>query len=313
MDTMRSRVGIAGLAVVAAAGVATVAGGAAQASLTPEDNCLVAATVTPGKVAINPAAGNGPYTIPVDGRVRWQAALTAPEPTEPRAFHGGLAIIAPGGFDDLFGGLLEFRSWSSRKSTSVASDDAERYNLPAWTPRGVDIPVRGFQRDPLGGCRGEILVRVEGGRFESPLAWIAVGGTLFWLGATLLAGKLRDEPHRLFCVGVVLPAFVFGWLLALARSSSGGEPALVGLVFAVIAVILTLALNRQSWAVDFWGGHPALGWIGGLMLGVFVSLDLFVFGVVRLDSALLVFPPLLGMIAGLAMAWWTPFHGREYA
>ncbi|MGH9024912.1 MAG: hypothetical protein ACRDWD_02170 [Acidimicrobiia bacterium] len=299
--------------MVAAAGVGALFVLPSDASLIPKGNCTVTASVTPGKERIDPARGDGPFTIPVDGRVEWQAALTAPMPIEPRAFHGQLSVVAPGGFDETFEGLLEFRSWSSRRSSSVSSDDAERYNLPSWTPRGVDIPVRGFQRDPLGGCRGEILVRIKGGRFDSPLAWVAVGGTLFWLAATLLAGKLRDEPHTLFCVGVVMPAFVLGWLVAMARSSSGGTPVVVGLVCAVVAIIVTLALNRQSWASDFWGGHPALGWVAGLLLGLFVSLDLFVFGIVRLDSDALLYPPLFGIIGGLTMAWWTPFHGREYA
>jgi hypothetical protein len=309
----RAAIAVASTAVVAAIGVGALLIPPADASLTPPGNCEVGASVARGRVEIDAARSDGPFTVPVDSRISWLASVNAPPPTEPRAFNGALSVDAPGGFDQLLEGLLEFRSWSNPRSTTVASGGSEAYDLPSWTPRGVDIPITGFQRDPLGSCRGEILVRIEGDRFASPLAWVAVGGTIFWLAATLLAGKLRDEPHQLFCVGAVLPAFVFGWLLAMARSSSGRTAVVVGVVVAAAAVIASLALSRQSWARDFWGGHPVLGWIGGLLVGLFVSLDLFLFGVVRLDSTALIVPPLLGILGGLAIAWWTPFHGREYA
>jgi hypothetical protein len=307
------RAGVATAGILIAGATTLLLASRSDASLTPRGRCTVLATVTPGNVKIDPAQSEGPFTVPREGRVRWLAALTAPEPAEPRAFRGALAVVGPGGLDDLLEGPFEFREWSNPGSRRIADGGGERYELPSWTPRGVDIPVRGFQRDDLGGCRGEILVRVEGGRFDSPLAWIAVGGTLFWLGGTLLAGKLRDEPHRLFCVGAIGPAFLVGWLLALSRGSTGGTPLVWGLVLAGIALVGTLAVGRQEWARDFWGGHPALGWVAGLALGIFVSLDLFVFGIVRLDSGVLLVPPILGMLVGLAMAWWTPFRGRSYA
>jgi hypothetical protein len=311
---MPGRAGVAvACAAIGAAAVVTLFVLPSGASLTPADNCAVVGTVTPGRVRIEPAQSSGPFTIPLDGRVNWAATLTAPPPTEARAFDGALAIVGPGGFDSMFEGLLEFRTWSNDKSRRVQDAGIERYDLPSWSPRGVDIPIHGFQEDPLGGCRGEILVQIEGGRFESPLAWVAVGGTFFWLAVTLLAGKLRDDQQGLFCLGIVIPAFLLGWLLAIARSSTGGTPLVLGLVFALVAIVASIALRRQTWALDFWGGHPALGWFGGLLLGFFLSLDLFVFGIVRLDSSVLLYPPILGMIAGLAMAWWTPFRGRDYA
>jgi len=312
---MRGRAGIlvACATVVTAITVGAVLVLPSDASLTPKGNCAVIATVTPGKVRIDPSKGDGPFTIPVDGRVNWLASVLSEPPLEPRAYSGALEIVGPGGLDEMFEGLFEFRTWSDGRSRKVTVGDVERYELPSWTPRGVDIPIHGFQVDPLGSCQGDILVTVEGGRFESPLAWVAVGGTFFWLAVTLLAGKLRDDQQGLFCIGIVFPAFLLGWIPAVARSSSFGSAFVFGAVFAAIAVVISLALKGQPWAADFWGGHPALGWFGGVWLGLFLSLDLFVFGIVRLDSSLLLYPPVLGILAGLAMAWWTPFRGRDFA
>lgn len=56
-------------------------------------------------------------------------------------------------------------------------------------------------------------------------------------------------------------------------------------------------------------GRPVLGAFSGFLSGLFIGLDLLFFGVVRLDSALLAILPIVGLIAGIALAMWAP-RGR---
>lgn len=59
--------------------------------------------------------------------------------------------------------------------------------------------------------------------------------------------------------------------------------------------------------------HGVLGGIAGFLLGVFVWLDLILFGIVPLDSVLVYVFPLLGLVAGIALGKLTPFRrvGRD--
>lgn len=54
-------------------------------------------------------------------------------------------------------------------------------------------------------------------------------------------------------------------------------------------------------------GRPILGAIAGFFLGVFLWLDLVLFGVIGFESvAFWVFPP-AGLALGIALAMWAPF------
>lgn len=55
-------------------------------------------------------------------------------------------------------------------------------------------------------------------------------------------------------------------------------------------------------------GRPILGVIAGILLGLFVGIDLLVLGVVPLDSAVLTITPLVGLALGLALALAAPFR-----
>jgi hypothetical protein len=56
-------------------------------------------------------------------------------------------------------------------------------------------------------------------------------------------------------------------------------------------------------------GRRVLGAISGFFAGLFVGLDLLFFGVVALDSVLLTILPVVGVVAGTALAMWAP-RGR---
>ena len=53
-------------------------------------------------------------------------------------------------------------------------------------------------------------------------------------------------------------------------------------------------------------GHPIRGAIAGLFFGLFLSLDLLIFGVVALDADVLALLPILGLAAGLALGLTSP-------
>ena len=58
-------------------------------------------------------------------------------------------------------------------------------------------------------------------------------------------------------------------------------------------------------------GHPIRGAIAGLFFGLFLSLDLLIFGVVALDSNVLAILPLLGLVAGIALGMTAPVKRRS--
>jgi hypothetical protein len=59
-------------------------------------------------------------------------------------------------------------------------------------------------------------------------------------------------------------------------------------------------------------GHPILAAICGFFLGVFLALDLVLFGIVQLDNIIVTLLPFIFLIVGVALAWWAPF-GRNRA
>lgn len=58
-------------------------------------------------------------------------------------------------------------------------------------------------------------------------------------------------------------------------------------------------------------GHPIRGAIAGLFFGLFLSLDLLIFGVVALDANVLALLPILGLIAGIALGMTAPVKRRR--
>jgi hypothetical protein len=58
-------------------------------------------------------------------------------------------------------------------------------------------------------------------------------------------------------------------------------------------------------------GRPILGAINGLFLGLFVSLDLLFFGVIRLDSVVITILVAAGIVSGLVLGWCGPLAARD--
>jgi hypothetical protein len=55
-----------------------------------------------------------------------------------------------------------------------------------------------------------------------------------------------------------------------------------------------------------------LGAISGFLFGLSVAVTLFLYGVLPSSSIWLVLSPFLGMVLGLAMAWWAPFGSSDH-
>lgn len=58
-------------------------------------------------------------------------------------------------------------------------------------------------------------------------------------------------------------------------------------------------------------GRPVLGAIAGLLLGLFLALDLQQFGIRPLDNLSVIGLPLLGLVLGLLVAYFAPLGGSS--
>lgn len=55
-------------------------------------------------------------------------------------------------------------------------------------------------------------------------------------------------------------------------------------------------------------GHPFVGAIAGLFLGIFLAVDLLLLGAIPLDNALVVILPVLGLVIGIAAGILAPLR-----
>jgi len=53
-------------------------------------------------------------------------------------------------------------------------------------------------------------------------------------------------------------------------------------------------------------GRPAVGGIAGLLLGIFLAVDLLLTGSVALDSPWVLILPVLGLVLGALLGWFGP-------
>lgn len=58
-------------------------------------------------------------------------------------------------------------------------------------------------------------------------------------------------------------------------------------------------------------GRPVLGAIAGFLFGLFLGLDLWLFGVVPSDSVVITILPFVGLAAGIALGLTAPLGGRR--
>jgi len=58
-------------------------------------------------------------------------------------------------------------------------------------------------------------------------------------------------------------------------------------------------------------GRPVRGFIGGLLLGIFVYIDLALSGVVKVESVVLTIVPIALLVVGLLLGLWAPIGRSE--
>jgi hypothetical protein len=55
-------------------------------------------------------------------------------------------------------------------------------------------------------------------------------------------------------------------------------------------------------------GHTVVGAIAGFLFGGFVAADLFLFGVIPMDSIVFTLAPFVGLILGIVLGRWAPLR-----
>jgi hypothetical protein len=157
------------------------------ASATLTDPCSAEADVTgddgTAYGAITPKTNSGVYTVPIKGSASYNGLLVGvQEPEEGRAHDGFVEVALPLGFS------VNIKSWSEDDSTKVSDSGTVSWDLPAATPRGVEMTVSGEHHDPLGPCSGSITVKLDGGLLDSAVGVATAVGTVLLAAFTLLTG-----------------------------------------------------------------------------------------------------------------------------
>ena len=58
-------------------------------------------------------------------------------------------------------------------------------------------------------------------------------------------------------------------------------------------------------------GRPVRGFIGGLLLGILLDIDLALTGAVKVDSVVLTIVPIVLLVVGFLLGLWAPFGRSE--
>jgi hypothetical protein len=112
-------------------------------------------------------------TVPEKDDVKWTGSITAPGE---QTYSGKIELELPPPLPS-----WTIDSWSGT-TDSQSNGDTKHYDVPSYTPRGVEMTVKGHHSQGVN-CSGEVKVKIAGGAFDSP-------GTPVSLGATVIAGAL---------------------------------------------------------------------------------------------------------------------------
>ena len=118
---------------------------------------------------LHPTAKTGIYTVPIAGSAAYAGSISVNPPPEGRTVSGRVGIVLP------MGNAFTLKSWSDPDATKTADSGTVSWDLPAATPRGIEMTVSGTHTD-MESCSGAITVRLEGGLTDSAtgLASLAV-------------------------------------------------------------------------------------------------------------------------------------------
>lgn len=119
--------------------------------------------------------------VPPSDTVSYVGTIQATEGEE-RSHSGHIDLELPPPFTS-----VRIADWGTESTTEVSDEGVYEYDLPSYTPRGVEMLVTGEHVDTAGTCSGEVRVEVEGDPLDAPaVPAAAVVGTLA-AGAGVLA------------------------------------------------------------------------------------------------------------------------------
>lgn len=139
--------------------------GSSPAAAKLDGPCEAGGSFTESGVTIDVrAAGTERVTVPRADTVAWYGSV---EPAGvPRDVSGSVKIDLPRPF-----GTLTIDSWSAEGSSEVAKQGEESYDLGTWVPGGAKVRVHGEHLENGAVlCSGQVLLRVDGSPFDSPVA-----------------------------------------------------------------------------------------------------------------------------------------------
>jgi len=158
--------------------------GAAPASAEINGPCTGSAEFQKGGFTVD-AGDLGPdevVEVPVADTVHWQGEISGV--SGERDIAGSITVDLPWPL-----GEATIDSWDG-STEETGNDGVKKYDLPSMIPRGVEFEVNGqHSEDGEVVCTGTVKVKVEGGAFDSPLAPVALGGTVLSGVGLVLAGR----------------------------------------------------------------------------------------------------------------------------
>jgi hypothetical protein len=129
------------------------------------------------------ASEEGTVTVPVKDDVAWEASITGAEGNQP--YSGDIEVDMPWPF-----AAVSIDSWKGT-TDSPSNSNVKHYDLPWFTPRGVEMQVTGSHTQGPLSCDGHVTIKVAGGAFKSPGTPAAVIGTVLTGGLLALAGRAK--------------------------------------------------------------------------------------------------------------------------
>lgn len=110
--------------------------------------------------SIDPKAKTGVYTVPIAGSADYTGSIAVSPPPAGRPISGSVQVALP------MGSTLTLKTWSDDDATKTSDSGTISWDLPAATPRGIEMTVSGSHAD-LQSCSGSVTVKLQGGLTDS--------------------------------------------------------------------------------------------------------------------------------------------------
>lgn len=177
-------------AAVAIGALALVGGPAGADVVTPPGACTASATWTTGLEEGGPftvdTANLQPtdvITVPRRDTVTYTATANGVAPGE-RQVSGRVSVRLPWPLPE-----ITIDSWDGTATEATASGQ-KTYDLPSFTPRNVELEIRGVHRENgVEFCSGTVKAKLEGRPLDSPITYGAIAGTALTGIGLLAAGR----------------------------------------------------------------------------------------------------------------------------